>query len=141
MKTLVNHSFLNKKVLIRVDFNVPLNDKLQVVDNTRIYAAKPTIDYVLNNGGSCILISHMGRPQGFSPDLSLKNIVSEVSKVLGRSVYFFSDCIGEEAENKSRLLEPGQVLLLENLRFYKEESEGDFDFAKKLSRHGSLEFN
>ena len=141
MKTLVNHSFINKKVLIRVDFNVPLNDKLQVVDNTRIYAAKPTIDYVLNNGGSCILISHMGRPQGFSPDLSLKNIVSEVSKVLGRSVYFFSDCIGEEAENKSRLLEPGQVLLLENLRFYKEESEGDFDFAKKLSRHGTVFIN
>ena len=141
MKTLVNHSFINKKVLIRVDFNVPLNDKLEVVDNTRIYAAKPTIDYVLNNGGSCILISHMGRPKGFSPDLSLKNIVSEVSKVLGRSVYFFSDCIGEEAENKSRLLESGQVLLLENLRFYKEESEGDFNFAKKLSRHGTVFIN
>ena len=141
MKTLVNQSFINKKVLIRVDFNVPLNDELQVLDNTRIYAAKPTIDYVLKNGGSCILISHMGRPNGFSSKLSLKNIVSEVIKVLGRPVEFFSDCVGEDVENKCKLLEPGQVLLLENLRFYKEESEGDIGFAEKLSRNGTTFIN
>ena len=141
MKTLLNQSFINKKVLIRVDFNVPLNDELKVLDNTRIYAAKPTIDYVLNNGGSCILISHMGRPKGFSLKLSLKNIVSEVSKVLGRPVEFFSDCIGEAVQKKCKLLEPGQVLLLENLRFYKEESEGDIHFAEKLSRNGTTFIN
>ena len=141
MKTLSNQSFKNKKVLIRVDFNVPLNDKLQVVDNTRIYAAKPTIDHVINSGGSCILISHMGRPDGFSSKLSLKNIVSEVSKVIDRPVKFYPNCIGEEAENKSKSLKPGQILLLENLRFYKEESEGDIDFAKKLSKHGSVFIN
>ena len=141
MKTLANQSFKNKKVLIRVDFNVPLNDKLQVVDNTRIYAAKPTIDHVINSGGSCILISHMGRPDGFSSKLSLKNIVSEVSKVIDRPVNFYPNCIGEEAENKSKSLKPGQILLLENLRFYKEESEGDIDFAKKLSKHGSVFIN
>ena len=141
MKTLANQSFKNKKVLIRVDFNVPLNDKLQVVDNTRIYAAKPTIDHVINSGGSCILISHMGRPEGFSSKLSLKNIVSEVSKVIDRPVDFYSNCVGEEAENKSNSLKPGQILLLENLRFYKEESEGDIDFARKLSKHGSVFIN
>ena len=141
MKTLANQSFKNKKVLIRVDFNVPLNDKLQVVDNTRIYAAKPTIDHVINSGGSCILISHMGRPEGFSSKLSLKNIISEVSRVLDRPVDFYSNCVGEEAENKSKSLKPGQILLLENLRFYKEESEGDIDFAKKLSKHGSVFIN
>ncbi len=141
MKTLSNQSFKNKKVLIRVDFNVPLNDKLQVVDNTRIYAAKPTIDHVINSGGSCILISHMGRPEGFSSKLSLKNIVSEVSKVINRPVDFYSNCVGEEAEKKSKSLKPGQILLLENLRFYKEESEGDIDFAKKLSKHGSVFIN
>ena len=101
MKTLTNQSFKNKKVLIRVDFNVPLNEKLQVVDNTRIYAAKPTIEHVINTGGSCILISHMGRPKGFSLKASLKNIVSEVSKVLNKPVDFHSNCIGEEAEKKS----------------------------------------
>jgi len=141
MKTLANQSFKNKKVLIRVDFNVPLNDKLQVVDNTRIYAAKPTIDHVINSGGSCILISHMGRPESFSSKLSLKNIISEVSRVLDRPVDFYSNCVGEEAENKSKSLRPGQILLLENLRFYKEESEGDIDFAKKLSKHGSVFIN
>ena len=141
MKTLTNQSFKNKKVLIRVDFNVPLNDKLQVVDNTRIYASKPTIEHVINTGGSCILISHMGRPEGISLKLSLKNIVSEVSKVLNKPINFHSDCIGEEAENKSRALKPGEILLLENLRFYKEESIGEIEFARKLSKLGSVFIN
>ena len=141
MRTLTNQSFKNKKVLIRVDFNVPLNDKLQVVDNTRIYAAKPTIDYVINTGGSCILISHMGRPEGFSSKLSLRNIVSEVSKVLNKPVDFYFNCIGDEAKKKSNSLKPGEILLLENLRFYKEESKGDVEFAKKLSKHGSVYIN
>ena len=141
MKTLTNRSFKNKKVLIRVDFNVPLNEKLQVVDNTRIYAAKPTIEHVINTGGSCILISHMGRPKGFSLKASLKNIVSEVSKVLNKPVDFHSNCIGEEAEKKSKSLKPGEILLLENLRFYKEESKGDIEFARKLAKHGTVFIN
>src|SRR5210317_2244211 len=124
MKTLNDFNFENKKALIRVDFNVPLNDKFEVTDATRIISAKPTIIKILEDGGSCILMSHLGRPKGFQEECSLKHIVEKVQDILGVEVKFVSDCIGEEAEAAAASLEPGQVLLLENLRYYKEETAG-----------------
>jgi len=141
MTSLENLNFKAKKALIRVDFNVPLNEKKEVTDDTRIVASKPTIDYVLKNGGSCILLSHLGRPKGFSKDLSLLNIVTAVEKVLGAPVKFIPDCIGNEVEKEIKNLKSGSVLLLENIRFYKEETEGDEEFAKKLSRFGDFYIN
>ena len=141
MNTLEKIDFKNKKAVIRVDFNVPLDNKFKVTDNTRIKAAMPTIQYILSNGGSCILISHLGRPKNIEAKYSLKHIVKEVEKVLGKEIIFFNDCIGEKAENISSNLRPGEVLLLENLRFYNQESQGDKDFSKKLSRHGTVYVN
>ena len=125
-------SFINKKALIRVDFNVPFNGD-SVSDNTRILAAIPTINYVLGNGGSCIVMSHLGRPKKRDKKLSLLRIKQELERLLDLVVIFVEDCIGPEVKKASETLKPGQVLLLENLRFYKEEVAGDEKFAKELS--------
>ncbi len=141
MKTLDTFNFKDKKALIRVDFNVPLNNTFQVTDNSRIVAAHPTITKVLNDGGSAILMSHLGRPKGVDTAFSLQHIVPEVSKVLGVEVLFVSDCIGDKVEKAVSTLQPGQVLLLENLRFHPEEKAGDSTFAKQLSKLGDVYVN
>ena len=141
MHTLDDFSFSGKKALIRVDFNVPLSGDKKVTDNTRIRAAKPTIDKVLSQGGSCILMSHLGRPKGIDEALSLKHIVSEVSDVLGVNVQFCSTTIGAEAKAKAEALQPGSVLLLENLRFHSEETQGDEAFAASLAELGNFYIN
>ena len=125
-------SFINKKALIRVDFNVPFNGN-SISDNSRILAAIPTINYVLENGGSCIVMSHLGRPKKRDKKLSLLRIKQELERLLDRVVIFVEDCIGPEVKKASETLKPGQVLLLENLRFYKEEVDGDEKFAEELS--------
>ena len=141
MKTLNDFNFKDKKALIRVDFNVPLDEKFNVTDTNRIEAAKPTIDKILADGGSVILMSHLGRPKGKEEKYSLKHIVKTVSEVLGTNVEFASDCRGEVAFNAVENLKPGQVLLLENLRFYAEEEAGDVDFARELSQLGDIYVN
>jgi phosphoglycerate kinase len=142
MKTVDSINFSGKRALIRVDFNVPLNDKFEVTDDTRIRAAIPTLKKILNDGGSIVLMSHLGRPkEGPTNKYSLKHIVPEVSKLLGTEVQFAEDCVGNEAFAKSAALKSGQVLLLENLRFYKEEEKGDDAFAGKLSKHGDIYVN
>ncbi len=141
MKTLNDFNFNNKKAIIRVDFNVPLDEKFNVTDTNRIEAAKPTIDKILNDGGSVILMSHLGRPKGKEEKYSLKHIVQTVAQVLETPVDFASDCIGIIAKNASENLKPGQVLLLENLRFYPEEEAGDVDFAKELASLGNIYVN
>ena len=141
MRTIANNDFSNRRAIVRVDFNVPIDDEFQVTDSTRIIAAKETIDYILNQGGSCILISHLGRPSGKDPKLSLTHIVSKVEKILQVPVAFFGDCIGAEAEQATASLPPRSVILMENLRFYKEETDGDLNFAKGLSKLGDCYFN
>ncbi len=141
MKTINDFNFENKKALIRVDFNVPLNDKFEVTDSTRILSAKPTIIKILEDGGSCILMSHLGRPKGAQEEFSLKHIAGKVEDVLGVEVIFVSDCIGAEAESAAANLEPGQILLLENLRYHKEETAGDIEFAKQLAKLGDIYVN
>lgn len=142
MKTVDDYNFANKKALIRVDFNVPLDKEFKITDNTRIKAAIPTINKILNDKGAVILMSHLGRPkEGPSEKYSLKHLVSELSNLLNRPVKFANDCIGEEANLMAHSLLPGEVLLLENLRFYKEEEKGDVDFAKKLSSLGDVYVN
>ena len=142
MKTINDYNFKDKKALIRVDFNVPQDDALKVTDNTRIVAAKPTIDKVLNEGGSVILMTHLGRPKGkVSDEFSLKNILSEIENVLGKKVKFAEDCVGEDAQKLSEELQPGEILVLENLRFYNEEENGDKYFAEKLSKLGDAYVN
>jgi len=142
MKTIDSLNFQNKRALIRVDFNVPLNENFEVTDETRIKAATPTIKKILEKGGSVILMSHLGRPkEGPTNKYSLKHIVSTVAKNIGTDVLFADDCIGTDAYAKSEALKPGQVLLLENLRFYKEEEKGDVAFAEKLSKHGDIYVN
>lgn len=141
MKTLTHQDFKNKRVIIRVDFNVPLNEDLQVTDHTRILAAKETIDYVLQNGGSCVLLSHLGRPKGKDPKLSLSHIVPKAKEILGAAVSFFGDCIGAAAEQATTALRPGEILLMENLRFYEEETAGDLGFAESLAKLGDCYIN
>ncbi len=141
MKTVKDCNFENKRALIRVDFNVPLNEHFEVTDKTRIEAAKPTIIKILEDGGSCVLMSHLGRPKGAEEKYSLKHIVSTVSDVIGVRVKFASDCVGEETKKMADNLQPGEILLLENLRFYKEEKEGDIHFAEKLSELGAVYVN
>ncbi len=141
MKTLFDFNFNNKKALIRVDFNVPLDEKFNVTDANRIEAAKPTIDKILADGGSVILMSHLGRPKGVQDEFSLRHIVVKISEVLGVPVQFASDCIGEIAEKAANNLKAGEVLLLENLRFYKEEEAGDLEFSKKLASLGDIYVN
>jgi phosphoglycerate kinase len=141
MKTLQDFNFKNQKAIIRVDFNVPLDENFHVTDTTRIEAAKPTIDKILADGGSVILMSHLGRPKGFEAKYSLKHIVKKASEILGTEVLFASDCVGDIAENAAKNLQPGQVLLLENLRFYAEEEAGDVAFAKQLASLGDIYVN
>jgi phosphoglycerate kinase len=142
MKTVNDFNFNDQKVLVRVDFNVPQNAALQVTDSTRIWAAKPTIEKIINDGGSVILLSHLGRPKGTaSPQFSLQNIVNEVETVLGKKVVFANDCIGEQTQHLCDSLQPGQIILLENLRFYSEEENGDVEFAKQLSLLGDAYVN
>ena len=141
MTTVNQLDLKNKKAIIRVDFNVPLNDAHQVTDNTRIVAAKPTIDAVLSAGGSCILMSHLGRPKGVTPELSLQHIISAVEEVLGHKVIFAQDSIGEDAQSKAAAIKPGEILLLENLRFHAEETAGDEGFAKALASLADVYIN
>ncbi len=141
MKTLNDINFKNKKALIRVDFNVPLDENFNVTDDTRIEAAKPTIDKILADGGSVILMSHLGRPKGAEDKYSLKHIVKKTSEILGADVKFAEDCIGSKARSAADNLKPGEVLLLENLRFHKEEEAGDVAFAKELASLGDVYVN
>jgi len=141
MKTLKDFNFKNKKAIIRVDFNVPLNEQFEVTDTTRIEAAKATIIDILEQGGSCVLMSHLGRPKGFQEEFSLQHIVKSVVNVIGCNVKFVSDCIGDKAEEAVTNLEAGEILLLENLRFYEEEKKGDAAFAEKLSKFGDIYVN
>lgn len=142
MKTIDNFDFSGKRALIRVDFNVPLDDDFNITDDNRIQGVAPTIKKILNDGGSVVLMSHLGRPkEGPTDKYSLKHIVSHLSEVLGVEVDFADDCIGEDARKKAENLQPKQVLLLENLRFYKEEEKGDKAFAEKLSKLGDVYVN
>lgn len=142
MKTIKNFNFSGKKALVRVDFNVPQDADKKVTDNTRIVAAKPTIDKILNDGGAVVIMTHLGRPKGkVNEEFSLAQIVSEVAKVLGREVKFAPNCIGEEAEKMVAELKAGEVLLLENLRFHAEEESGDLAFAEQLSKLGDVYVN
>tara|TARA_R110002074_G_scaffold89719_10_gene196964 strand:- start:39 stop:1226 length:1188 start_codon:yes stop_codon:yes gene_type:complete len=141
MKTLNDFNFENKRALIRVDFNVPLNDNFEVTDATRIVSAKPTIIKILEDGGSCVLMSHLGRPKGVQDEFSLKHIVNKIEDILGVEVKFASDCVGDEAEEMADALEPGEILLLENLRFHEEEKQGERAFAKLLSKLGDIYVN
>jgi len=144
MSKFSNHNFSNEKALIRVDFNVPLNkNTFEITDDTRMRAAVPTIKKILSDGGSVILMSHLGRPkEGPEDKYSLKHLVKHLSELLdGVEVRFANDCIGQEAIDKAAALKPGQVLLLENLRFYKQEEKGDEAFAEKLSKLGDVYVN
>jgi phosphoglycerate kinase len=142
MKTIKDSNFIGKKVLIRVDFNVPQDENLNVTDNTRIVAAKPTIDKILADGGAVILMTHLGRPKGQVNDkFSIKHIASEIEKVFGKPVKIASDCIGDEVEKIASNLNEGEILVLENLRFYSEEEKGDKVFAEKLSKLGDAYIN
>lgn len=141
MKTLQDFNFNGKKAIIRVDFNVPLDENFNVTDANRIEAAKPTIDKIVADGGSVILMSHLGRPKGKQDQYSLRHIVAKTSEVLGVKVNFAADCRGEIAQNAAKNLKPGEVLLLENLRFYAEEEAGDENFAKELASLGDIYVN
>jgi len=142
MKTIDDFNFSGKKTLIRVDFNVPQDENFKVTDDTRIQAAKPTINKILNDGGSAILMTHLGRPKnGFEDKFSLKHIAAKVSEVLGVNVISAEDVIGDDAKKKATNLKPGEVLLLENVRFHPEEEKGDKEFAEKLSKLGDIYVN
>ncbi|WP_369047695.1 phosphoglycerate kinase [Tenacibaculum sp. UWU-22] len=141
MKTINDFNFKDKKALIRVDFNVPLNSDFQVTDNTRIEAAKSTIIKVLEDEGSCVLMSHLGRPNGVEDKYSLRHIVDEVTKVIGCNVNFVDDCVGAKVADAVNNLQNGEILLLENLRFHPEEKKGDVAFAKELAQWGDIYVN
>lgn len=141
MTTIDNFNFNKKRALIRVDFNVPLNDNLEVTDTTRIVAAKPTIIKILEDGGSCVLMTHLGRPKGPEDKFSLNHIIEAVQDVIGVNVRFVNDCVGSEVETAANELNPGELLLLENLRFHPEEKEGDKAFAEALSKLGDIYVN
>ena len=141
MNSLENLSFDQERALIRVDFNVPLDDNGNVTDATRIAAALPTIKHILAAGGSCVLMSHLGRPKGNDPKLSLSQIVSTLEKHLGQAVHFCDEVVGEKAEAQALALQPGEVLLLENLRFHEEETKGDEAFSAALAKLGTVYVN
>ncbi len=142
MKTVDSFNFGGRKALVRVDFNVPLNAKFEITDDTRIKATIPTITKILNDGGSAILMSHLGRPKdGPADKYSLRHLVTPLSLIFGRNVKFADDCIGESAVSQAASLQPGEILLLENLRFYKEEEKGDEAFAQKLAALGDVWVN
>ena len=142
MKSIDDIDLKGKRALIRVDFNVPLNENFEITDDTRIRAAEPTIRKILDEGGSVVLMSHLGRPKtGPEDKFSLRHLVPDLNKRFGREVKFAKDCIGPDAEALSSSLKPGDILLLENLRFHPEETKGDRDFAEKLSNHGDIYVN
>ena len=141
MVSINEQNFKDRKAIIRVDFNVPMSPEKKVQDFSRIQGAKSTILKVINDGGSCILISHLGRPKGKQNSLSLKPIVSELQNVLGRKVIFCEDVLGKKTESKINTLQPGQIILLENIRFYEEETKGDQLFAKKIASYGDCYIN
>lgn len=142
MRTIDDFNFSGKKALIRVDFNVPLNEKNEITDDTRLKAAVPTIKKILNDGGSTILMSHLGRPKdGPEEKFSLKHVVGYLTEALGTTVKFADDCVGDSAKELASGLQPGEVLLLENVRFYKEETAGDEAFAEKLASLGDVYVN
>lgn len=142
MKTVDNYNFAGKRALIRVDFNVPLNERYEITDDTRIKATVPTIKKILKDGGSCILMSHLGRPkEGPTEKYSLKHLVNPLSVIFGLEVKFADDCIGESAYEQAAELKSGEILLLENLRFYKEEEKGNVEFAEKLAKLGDVWVN
>ncbi len=141
MKTVLDFNFLNKTALIRVDFNVPLDSNQKVLDNTRILSAKPTIIKIIRDGGSCVLMSHLGRPKGRNLKYSLRHILKDVEKALDKQVKFIPDCTGKETLKTIRSLQPGEIAIMENLRFYEEETSGCKKFAKKLSEFGDIYVN
>lgn len=141
MKTINDFNFKDKRAVIRVDFNVPLDERFNVTDTNRIEAAKPTIDKILADGGSVILMSHLGRPKGKEDQYSLQHIVATTAKILGVPVQFASDCRGEIAQSAAANLKAGEVLLLENLRFYADEEAGDVTFAQELASLGDIYVN
>lgn len=142
MKTIEQHCFEGEKALIRVDFNVPVNGDLQITDDTRMRAALPTINNVLADGGSVVLMSHRGRPKnGPEEQLSLSHLVAHLSNLLNRPVQFINDCVGEDVKSKAGALQSGEVLLLDNLRFYPEEKAGDVVFSEKLAQLGDVYIN
>lgn len=142
MKNIDTFDFTNKKVIVRVDFNVPLNDKFEITDDTRIRAAIPTIKKILSSGGAVILMSHLGRPKNGPEDkFSLTHLIPDLTKKLGVEVQFADDCVGDQAVELSNNLKSGQILLLENLRFYKEETQGDEAFAQKLAKLADVYMN
>lgn len=142
MKTINDINFKGKRALIRVDFNVPLDKSFNVTDDNRIRATIPTLKKILNDGGSCVLMSHLGRPkEGPEDKFSLRHTIKKTEELLGKKVQFAGDCIGDEAFKLSGGLKPGEVLLLENLRFYKQEEKGDEEFSKKLAKHGNIYVN
>ena len=141
-KTIKDIDLKDKKVLVRCDFNVPLDENRNITDNTRIVAALPTIKYLLENNCRIILCSHLGRPKGeFKPEFSLKPVAKELSRLLGKEVIMAKDVIGEDATSKAEKLEPGQILLLENVRFHREETDNDPEFAKKLASMAEIYVN
>ncbi|MBZ9652845.1 phosphoglycerate kinase [Psychroflexus montanilacus] len=141
MKTINDFNFKNRKALVRVDFNVPLDKNFQVADKSRIEGAKPTIIKIMEDGGSAILMSHLGRPEGKEEKYSLNHVKAAVSDVLGVKVKFVEDCVGKKAEEAAADLKPGEILLLENLRYYAEEKKGEEAFAEKLSKLGDVYVN
>ena len=142
MKSINDINFKGKRALIRVDFNVPLDKSFNVTDDNRIRATIPTIKKILNDGGSCVLMSHLGRPkEGPEEKYSLRHTIKKTEELLETKVQFADDCVGEQAFKLSADLKSGQVLLLENLRFYKQEEKGDEEFAKKLAKHGDIYVN
>jgi len=141
MKSIYQTNFNNQKVLVRVDFNVPLSPDKKVTDNSRIVAAKKTIDKIINDGGTAVLMSHLGRPKGNDPELSLSHIVKSVEDVLGKPVAFSKQTVGEETQQIVENSKPGQIILLENLRYHNEEEAGDDGFAKELSKLGDSYVN
>ena len=141
MKSIYQTNFNNQKVLVRVDFNVPLSSDKEVTDNSRIVAAKKTIDKIINDGGTAVLMSHLGRPKGNDPELSLSHIVKSVEDVFGRPIVFSKQIIGEETQQIVKNSKPGQIILLENLRYHNEEEAGDNGFAKELSKLGDCYVN
>ena len=140
MKTIDNVNFDCERVIIRVDYNVPFEGK-RITDVTRIEASKETIDLVLKKGGSIILLTHIGRPNGHEPEFSCQLLINEVSKILGREVFFCNSTIGKDAEEKCKMLKSGEIMLMENVRFHSAETNGDIDFARKLSRLGTVYIN
>lgn len=142
MQTIENYSFKGKKAIVRVDFNVPMNDDYEITDDTRIRKTLPTINKIINDGGSAILMTHLGRPKGeFAEKYSLKHVIPHLSHLLNKDVKFAEDCVGDTPKQKAAELQSGEVLLLENLRFYKEETKGDEDFARQLSELADVYVN